>query len=271
MRTLYARITLLGIALAATTAGSARAEVAYAVSSDVLGTSRLYRIDNFDSAPTAVVIGNTGRVLSDIGINPYTGQAYGVTAPGELFGINLNNGALTLIGTSGINGLNSLEVAPNGTIYARAFNSSFLWTLSPANGAATVLLDTGFGGGSDVALMPNTNFLYATANTGNGLGTGLIRVDLGTNAVLVVGAFGGNNAMAGLDFDLSGNLFGFRGADVSGIAEVHRISSVTASPSLIGAINGAGQLGLFGAAIIAPEPASFGLLATALLLAIRRR
>lgn len=251
-------------------AGDGPPDVAYAVGSNVPGGSHIYRIDNFATAPVATVISSPGFVLSDIGINPANGDSYVVDALGNLYGLDRGNGALSLIGNTGVTGLNSLDVGPNGVIYARSWNSANVWTVSPLTAAANVLLDTEFSGGSDIAVSPDGLELWATADTGSGIGTGLIRVNLNTLGVDVIGLFGTNAGLPGLDFDSQGGLWGFMGGDSSPLAEVLSVNQLSGSASMVGTIAGAETLGLFGAAIV-PEPASLSLLAVAGLVALRRR
>lgn len=253
---------------------------AYAVGSTVgSGSSQIYRINEYATDPVADVIVDSGLYLGDIGINPSSGDAFVIEghAPGRLFHVDLATGTLDLVGSSGLNGLNSLEVAADGTIYARAFNSSLLWTLDPQTATPAVLVDTLYSGGGDLALSPTGEALYATADAGSGLSTALMHIDLETAAVVEVADISINQdteAWAGIDFDPDGNLFGFLGHDNIGLAQVYSIDLDNYGATLVGDVVGAEELGLLGAAIPVtppvPEPASLALMLAASLL-LRRR
>lgn len=255
------------------TALPAQADIAYAVGSILDGGSHIYRIDNFNSTPTATVLADSGTYLGDIAVHPTSGTAYAIAShTGMLHMVDLNTGDLTLVGDTGVIGLNSLEVAPNGTIYARAYDSDGLWSLDPNTGAATLLVETDFGGGSDLALAPNGTDLYATASLGDGVGTALIRIDLNSMNVVSIGSFGQNPLlMPGLDFDSNGNLYAFAGQDNSGLAQVYHVDMATGAATLIDSIAGAQDLGLLGATIAIPEPASLSLVGIGLAALLRRR
>lgn len=252
--------------------------VAYVVSSEQPYGRMLYRVDDFNSTPVASAIGAPNLFLDDIGINPLTREAFvlepmGTPGWGNLYRCDLTSGACALVGSSGIQGLNALAVGPDGTIYTRGFSTRYIWTLDPDSGAPALLVDTGLGGGSDLVVSPDGTALYATANVGTGIGSGLLRVDLGTLAVEVVGSFGLTEpGLGGLGFDENGDLFGFRGYNGSTLAEVYEIDLDHGAATLVGGIAGAEDLGLLGAAtVVVPEPNTLTVLLLGAAALVRRR
>jgi hypothetical protein len=251
----------------------AAADVAYAVGSVIDGGSHIYRIEDFSTTPHATILSDSGRYLGDIAIHPSTGAAIAIEShSGMLVGVNLSDGSLSPIGNTGVLGINALEIAADGTIYARSYDSSNLWTLDPATGAASVLLDTGFTGGSDIALAPNGSDLYATASLGDGVGTALVRIDLDSLNASAVGVFADDSPLVvpGLDFGPSGDLYAFSGNDAIGAATIYHVDPNTGAATLIDSISGAQNVGLLGAAVI-PEPGSLALLTLGLISRFRPR
>jgi hypothetical protein len=247
----------------------ADASVAYVVSSEQPYGRTLYRVDDFNSTPVATEIGAPNLYLDDIGINPLTREAFvlepmGTPGWGNLYRCSLADGSCELVGSSGVQGLNSLAVGPDGTIYTRGYSTPYIWTLDPDDGSPTLLADVGLGGGSDLVVSPDGTALYSTADLGAGIGSGLLRIDLATLAIEPVGAFGVSApGLGGLGFDEDGDLYGFRGYNGSSLAEVYGIDLDSGVATLVDEIAGAEGLGLLGAATaVVPEPATL----TALLL-----
>ena len=72
----------------------------YAVGSGVGdGTSHLYQIDEYAASPTAVDIGSSGTILTDLAIDPLNDAAYAISLT-DLYSVNLNTGEATEIGVS---------------------------------------------------------------------------------------------------------------------------------------------------------------------------
>src|SRR5438105_4099395 len=70
--------------------------------------SVLYRIDDYTIQPRAVRIGDTGRILNDLAIDPSSQRFYGTDPKTfSLYELNPNNGTANLIGSNGLvfNGL----------------------------------------------------------------------------------------------------------------------------------------------------------------------
>ena len=72
----------------------------YAVGSGVGdATSHLYQIDDYAASPTAVDIGPSGTILTDLAVDPLNDAAYGVSFT-DLYSVNLNTGKAAEIGIS---------------------------------------------------------------------------------------------------------------------------------------------------------------------------
>jgi hypothetical protein len=107
------------------------------------GSSTLYKIANYATTPTAVVVGPTGLVFPDLAINPITAIGYGVGEDHYLYTIDLNTGAATKVGPTGTTALiTGLDFSPVGTLYAMAIDDTHLFTIDPATGAVTTVFDT---------------------------------------------------------------------------------------------------------------------------------
>jgi hypothetical protein len=141
------------------TTSTASAGVLYAIDDN---TNTLLRIDPITAAVTTV--GNTGAAAGDFGdltYNPIDGLLYWI--PGRsnnnLYTIDPNTGAATLIGAHGINDLFSLAWDTlNNVLYADATNGN-LYTLNAGTGAATLVGANGvFPGG--LMYVPGGDMLY---------------------------------------------------------------------------------------------------------------
>ena len=107
------------------------------------GTSQVYRIDDYASAPQAVDIGSSGALLWDLALDPLNDAAYAIS-PTDLYSVNLNTGHATEIGALGAQGMDALTFSPTGTLYAMSVDTTDLYTVNVATGRATVVFDTGF-------------------------------------------------------------------------------------------------------------------------------
>lgn len=99
--------------------------------------------------------------------------------------------------------------------------------------------------GADLALAPGGIDLYGTSLDGM-----LIKVNLVTLAVTTIGPLGiQTDAMAGLGFASDGQLYGTRGSNTTGLAQVYKINVCTGAATLVENIAGASQLGNGGMAM----------------------
>ena len=105
-------------------------------------TGMLYAIN--PNTYTATFIGSTGVAagsFGDLAYDPNTNTAYWAPGRGNdnLYTINLQTGAATLVGAHNIDDMFALGYNPaNGTLYGESSSGSF-YSLSTSNGAATLL------------------------------------------------------------------------------------------------------------------------------------
>jgi hypothetical protein len=152
---------------------------------------RLVTID--PSTAVATVIGSLGKSLRDISFRS-DGTLFGFEAndPFSLATINLNTGAATTVGNSGLASTvgGGLAFSPNDTLYLSATgHAGTLDTLNPATGARTIgpiLLNSRIGNGEMSALAFNSlGTLFALDNPNQDL----VIIDPATGAITDVCSF----------------------------------------------------------------------------------
>jgi hypothetical protein len=205
-------------------------------------SNHLYRVDNYATTPTAVDLGASGAQLTDIAITP-SGTGYAITTTG-LYTINLENGKTTLVRELFNHSQNSLAAASDQRLFVWGFGDTMIRSIDLTTLTVTPLVDTKKFG-ADLALAPGGIDLYGTSLDGM-----LIKVNLVTLAVTLIGPLGiQTEAMAGLGFASDGQLYGTRGSNMTGLAEVYKINVCTGAATLVGTIAGASQLGNGGMAM----------------------
>ena len=104
---------------------------------------------------------DTDISLTDIDIAP-DNSVFAVSFS-DLYSIDLETNTATLIGEHDINGLNALEIAEDGTLFAAA-SSQEIYTLDPTTGTSTAIgsVPFDFSSAGDLQFIENT--LYATDN-----------------------------------------------------------------------------------------------------------
>ncbi|MFG0316760.1 MAG: DUF6923 family protein, partial [Planctomycetota bacterium JB042] len=146
---------LLAVALGGAAATATGQQVLYGVGSSVGdGSSNLYRISSYGSAPTAIDLGETGIVLSDVAVHPVTGKLYALDlATGNtLYEVNPTTAALTSIGPTGLpTWINALEFDAAGTLYGWGDTNGDLSVLDVNTGAATTVGNVGYLSAGDLA------------------------------------------------------------------------------------------------------------------------
>jgi WD40 repeat protein len=205
-------------------------------------SDRLYRVDNYATSPTAFDMGTTGVRLTDLAITP-SGSAFAITTTG-LFNVNLENGKVSLIKELFAHSQNSLEAASDNKLFVWGLGDGVIRTIDLPGLTVKPLVDTKKFG-ADLALAPGGIDLYGATLDGM-----LIKVNLTTLAVTVIGSFGiATNAITGLGFASDGQLYGTRGSNTSGLAQVYKINTCTGAATLVGDIAGAGRFGNGGLAM----------------------
>ena len=201
------------------------------------GTSQVYRIEGYASAPTAVDISSSGALLWDLAVNPLNDSAYAIS-PTDLYSLNLNTGHATEIGALGVPGMDSLTFSPTGTLYAMSVDTTDLYTRSNvATGRTTVIFDTSFKSQGDLAFETD-GYLYESGITD------LVKIDLSNDTATAVGPLG-VPGIVGLAVDPSGQMYGAEGGS-GPTAIMFHINPMTGAATEIGVIADASSLGVTG-------------------------
>ncbi|MEM1430486.1 MAG: hypothetical protein AAGG09_13615 [Pseudomonadota bacterium] len=167
---------------------------------DVNGT--LATVDTGTGATT--IIGDLGRQLTDIAFDPF-GNLFGITFT-ELYSVNLQTAATSLIGSLGIGGATGLVFGTDGTLYTASQSETELYTVDTGTGAASSLGDIGFSSGGDLAFVGSTLYMASTTER-------LIEIDLDPIGGTDVGPFGVSNVYGIATAD-DGTLFGTAGRSI---------------------------------------------------------
>ncbi len=218
----------------------------YAIGSGVgNGSSVLYEIANYATAPTAVSIGDSGVLLTDLAIDPKNDAAYAISFK-NLYSINLTSGAATEIGPLGASGMNALAFSSGGTLYAMSAETADLYTVNLNTGAASVVFDTGYISAGDIAFSKSGELYLTTAND-------LVEIDVAADTAMVVGPTGASR-LFGLAVDSNGNIYAGQGSNQRSTAVMYQLNNTTGQAGQIGTIKGASKLGLDGLSFAAPTP-----------------
>jgi hypothetical protein len=119
---------------------------------------QLLRVDNYATAPTAATIGSLGGQMTDLAVDPVSGQMYGCTFLG-LWSIDKNSAVPTFAAPFGSSlvGLNALDFSPLGVLhgYSNAPTADLV-TLDPLTGLTSVYGALMNPSGGDFAFSGNT-------------------------------------------------------------------------------------------------------------------
>lgn len=135
----------------------------------------------------------------------------------------------------------SLEAASDNKLFVWGLGDGVIRSIDLTNLTVTPLVDTKKFGG-DLALAPGGIDLYGATNDGF-----LLKINLVTMAVTNIGPFGiKSESMSGLSFASDGQLYGTRGSNTTGLAQVYKINLCTGAATLVGDIAGASRFGMVG-------------------------
>ena len=102
-------------------------------------SGRIYRVDDYWSNPSAVLLGDTGLAsLADIAVDPATSELLAIVfGSNDLYRIDPQSLQSTLIGNIGVT-VNALEISLSGTVYARG-GDQLLYEVDPDTATPTVV------------------------------------------------------------------------------------------------------------------------------------
>ncbi|TWT44926.1 hypothetical protein RAS1_13460 [Phycisphaerae bacterium RAS1] len=203
------------------------------------------------------VIGPEGVFITDIAFDAQ-GDLWGVSFT-NLYRINTDTGAATLVGATGIPGGNALVFGSDGTLYACGAQSTSLYTVNTTTGAASAIGDVGAQSSGDLAFFAGDMYLSSATDQ-------LVRIDLRPVSGTPIGPFGFHNVF-GMARGDDGVLYGVAGTDV------FSIDVATGQGTLVVDYAGGALRGASGTAFVleAPEPGTAVLLLAATLIGLRRR
>jgi hypothetical protein len=198
----------------------------------------------------ATVVGNMGVTMTDIAFDS-GGNLYGISFS-DLYSINSETAAASLIGSLGLDDANSLTFSADDTLYlARDEFNSDLRTVDILTGTTTAIGLTGQDSAGDLAF--NDGGLYMSTSDSN-----LAEIDVGTGAGTVIGGFGVNDVF-GLATMGDGQLYGV--ADTS----IYWINTGNGAATFLTEFGGQGLGNTYGAAYNKiPVPAAVWLFGSAL-------
>ena len=168
----------------------------YRIWSTDLNTGTLLNINPATGAGNGVGAFNTASTITSLAFDVTTGKLYGTTAKGfgaangdQLYEIDPNTAACTLIGTLGINDVYALAFDNTGKLYGVGFDRQALFTISTTTGLASLVAPIGLSAVYDIATRPEDNVTFAVDSGTNSLYT----LNLTTGATTLVGAYSGTN------------------------------------------------------------------------------
>ena len=216
------------------------------------GTSELYAIANYAVAPIATLVGDTGIGLFDVAVHPTSGTIYAVGF-GNLYTLDRSTAQPTLVGSTGISGLNALTFDHCGRLFSWGYTQPTLYELDPVTAAPTAVDTLSAASAGDLAF-DGEGVLWGSTVTDQ-----LLRYDPRTGVSTLVGPGFGVTHIYGLGFDEGGLLYGSRGSDSSAAAELYTIDTTSGVATFVGAIAGAdGAWGHYGLDLAMPALTTAG-------------
>ncbi|MFT5052731.1 MAG: hypothetical protein ACI8QZ_004168 [Chlamydiales bacterium] len=122
----------------------------------------IYRVDHYDSAPTAVLIGDSGLgPLYDMAFDPLTGEFVVLELSGSgtlVYRLDPVTLQRVLVGLSGCQ-YNALEITSTGFWFARTGSDTILYGVNPQTGLTHAIGDSGFRSTGDLAQLADGSLL----------------------------------------------------------------------------------------------------------------
>jgi len=143
----------------------------------------LYEIDI--PAGTSTLIGDMGVFMTDIALDPTTGNLWGITFT-QLYSIDKTNANVVLIGSLGTGDSNALTFGDDGTLYEAGNSSTDLRTVDLTDGSTTVVGNIGFVSSGDLIWDASLDMLWFSSSTGS---DSLVLIDPTTGIGALKGPF----------------------------------------------------------------------------------
>jgi hypothetical protein len=155
------------------TAGAAQGATLTVYGASTAGS--LYTITDFVNWTPVLVAAFNGSagtvVMTDIAIGSVRNPIYGIdfhSPTSELYSINPNTAAYTVIGATGIANLNSLVLSAGNVLYAGDSVNGNIYTINTSTGAATLLhTNAGFTSAGDLEFAAGSLYLTAVVGARN--------------------------------------------------------------------------------------------------------
>jgi hypothetical protein len=198
------------------------------------------------------------------GLGEVGGALYSVSFGGDtLYQVDPTDGALSSIGTSGIN---YFELGSTLTTLYAIDSSGDLDSVNPSTGAATLIGSTGLSLGGDWTLSSNSSTLYFTDFAGGA--ENLYTLNTTTGLAILIGPTGGPE-YGGLMWDGISVLYG---GEVLPGQTVDTLNTSTGLATVGPSLTGTGDFYGLAPLLAAPEPATWSLLGAGIaILALMKR
>ncbi len=155
----------------------------------------------------SVALDSTDRMVS-IAFDAVSGRLFGNTSVGfgaafdALYEINPVTGATTFVGRILFNNVFALAFDQAGTLFGVSDSTDELISISTTTGNGALVGSTGLGFAFDIASRPEDGVMFL-ADSGT---SSLYRLDTGTGATTLVGAYGSTTNIVGLAFGPGGTV-----------------------------------------------------------------
>jgi hypothetical protein len=242
------RTALLVLSTAMLALSTQAGQTLYAIGNGVGdGSSNLYRIDNYGSAPAAVSIGEAGVKLFDVAVDPTSGRIYALDNSSMFYELNPTSGVASVIGPMGVASQNALVFDQTGQAFSWGSVDRHLYRVNKATGATTLIGDTGFKSGGDLAFDVDGTLYGST-------GTQLIQINPTNGVGAAIGSFG-TSGVYGMAIDTYGSIYAAAGSDSTGTCDLYGVNKATGVATLIGSVAGSSSYGVYGLSFtVAPGP-----------------
>ncbi len=175
----------------------------YAVHDGGLNNTEFFTVDPFNSfavAPLGSVY--AGYDIEALDINPITdtllaASSHDTVAPGVLYIVDKTTGALTPVGSTGLQQIDALSFAPDGTLWGWSQDQGLFVIPNPETSAAATMVVAAEGEIEDITWNPEGTVLYAVQNVNTVVdsGTVLLKYEAGNLSTIC------ENALSGIEIE----------------------------------------------------------------------